>query len=256
MQDQDNTVLEKAAHFGGIQLSYRLKEGGDSCILFIHGLGCSKHTFIDAFQENHFPGEYTLLAADLLGHGDSSMPDDHVFTLEEQADLLLELVDNFQFREINIVAHSMGGAIALLLMEKVANAGHFFCLEGNMIAEDCNISSRICSVPENIFVNKLFPMAPLTFRCSGLPSDPATSPTALYRSARSLVQLCKDGNLLDMYCNKIIKKTYMYGDANKNAAIMEKLQGLDVVPIQAAGHLMMLDNPSDTYSEIKHRLLY
>lgn len=236
------------------ELAYNLKSGGDKSILFIHGLGCSKDSFRHAFEGDYFPGEYTLLAPDMLGHGDSSKPNDFSYALEEQSSLIAELCQRLELRNPNIVAHSMGGAVALLLIGMLKQVNSFFCLEGNLVPEDCKISKRVSLLREKDFVNKFFPMAPLKFRCKGLASEAVTSPEAYYRSSKALVHLCEMGHLLEEFNNLPSKKTYIYGEENRKIKVLSKLGKQDVVQIRRCGHFMMMDNPKDTYEAIAKRV--
>lgn len=239
---------------GNDKLSYQLKSGGDRCILFIHGLGCSKESFKHAFDGNYFTKAYTLLAPDLLGYGDSSKPVDFSYTLEKQCTSILELIRKLNPRHLNIVAHSMGSVIALLLIEQLNNVQSFFCLEGNLVIEDCHISRKVSSLDETTFVNKIYPMSPSTFACKGLSLEKMASPVAFYRSAKSLFHWSSYGGLLEKYRNLSIPKTYFYGAENKEIYILQKLEKEDIVQINGCGHFMMIDNPSDTYRGITDRL--
>lgn len=236
------------------QLSYLFREGGDQCILFIHGLGCSKESFSDAFDGHYFPDEYTLIAPDLLGHGDSSSPDNFSYKLEEQADLLSALLKSLGLFNPNIVAHSMGGVIALLLIDRLDQVSSYFSLEGNLIAEDCNISKKVSLIDEGKFVNNYFSIAPLNFRCRGYESDPPASPLAFHRSASSLVQWSFHGDLLRKFNDLTIKKSYIYGEENKKISLLNMLDDTDLIRIKGCGHFMMMDNPTDTYLEIYNQL--
>jgi pimeloyl-ACP methyl ester carboxylesterase len=239
---------------GEYELSYMIKRAGHRSILFIHGLGCSKDSFLPAFEGAFFPEEYTLLAYDLLGHGSSSKPQNFSYTLEEQSALLTRLLDGLGIEEVTIVAHSMGSVIALLLAENRAGVDIFFCLEGNLVPEDCKISLRVSSLKETDFVSKIFPMAPLKFRCRGLVTEAATAPEAFYRSAKSLVRLSCEGSLLVRYKKLPTRKAYIFGEENRDMPVLDKLGEVDVVKIAGCGHFMMMDNPRDTYSEIARRL--
>ena len=239
---------------GNYDLSYQIRNGGDRCVLFIHGLGCSSDSFKHAFDENYFSEDFTLLAPDLLGHGNSSKPEDSSYALEKQCDLVLELVQKLNIKSLNIVAHSMGNVVALLLIEKLNNVHSIFCLEGNLAPEDCQISQKVSSLEETNFVNKIYPMTPLTFACKGLPLEKVTSPIAFYRSAKSLVHWSTHGGLLEKYINLSIQKTYVYGEENKEINILKKLQNTDLLKINGSGHFMMMDNPTETYKGIADRL--
>ena len=239
---------------GGFDISCLYKISGDECILFIHGLGCSKDSFIDAFDGEWFGHDLSLLAVDLVGHGQSSKPSDFLYELEQQAAVIADLLKSLDIKTLHIVAHSMGGAIALLLMRTLNQVKSFFCMEGNLVAEDCTLSKRVASMPESKFVNEIYPLAPQKFRCRGLPTDPDPSPVAVYRSAKSLVYWSTEGNLLGEFLQLPFPKYYFYGENNQHIAVLDRLQLIEVVKIPGGGHFMMLDNPHVTYHEIRNRI--
>jgi len=237
-----------------LEMSYWIRDGDGEWVIFIHGLGCSKDSFLPAFENNYFAQRYSLIAIDLLGHGDSSKPRDFSYTLEQQVEVLGGFLRDIQPGVVNIVAHSMGGAVALLLMEQMTNVNNFFCLEGNLVSEDCKISLRVAALDERKFVDKIHPIAPLQFRCMGLASEPAASPQAFYRSAKSLVKLSTSGCLLKLYKETNTTNTYIYGERNNQIPVLNELQGLERKEIPDSGHFMMLENPHETYREITRRL--
>jgi len=247
-------IIKTNIQLGDTDLSYFIREGGDRVVLFIHGLGCSKESFYEAFNGDIFPSSFTLIAPDLLGHGESSMLLDSMCELTDHANLIEEFVRNLQVKNLNIVAHSMGGAIAIILTKTLINIQSIFCLEGNLISEDCNISKRVASMEENKFVNGFFPMVPLQFRCRGLESDPEINPVAYYRSAKSLVQWSKGGELLKIYNNLKIKKAYIHGEKNADLSVLTYLKKSELIEISGSGHFMMYENPLETYTKIVARL--
>jgi pimeloyl-ACP methyl ester carboxylesterase len=226
---------------GDNELACKVKEGGNQCLLFVHGLGCSKETFRNAFEGSFFSTEYTLVAPDLLGHGESSKPKEFSYALEEQANVLVQLLRGLKYQKLSIIAHSMGGVIALLLIEELKKVNAFFCLEGNLSPEDCTMSLRVSLLEEKDFLNKFFPLAPLNFRCRGLASDPITN-------------FSFNEFLLERYTALPVKKVYIYGEESREKPILKKLGDLETVQIDKCGHFMMMDNPESTYKEIARRL--
>jgi len=236
------------------QIAYQHRGSNEKIILFIHGLGCSKRSFHDAFSQNYFPNEYTLIAPDLLGHGESASPDNSQYDMQDHATLVKNMLDQFEYRELNIVAHSMGGAVALLLTNFIDKIHSIALLEGNLILEDCKISRRVAKMGEDKFVNGVFPRAPINYRCQGNESDPEINPKAYFRSAKSLVEWSSSGKLLDIYTNLSIRKSYIYGDRNSSMPVISRLNEATVFEIPNSGHFMMNDNPEDTYAVIAKNL--
>lgn len=78
-------------------------------LVFIHGAGGS--TLSWAFQRPHFEGSYTVILADLPGHGNSEGPS--CDSVGGYADALKDALTINQVPAAFIVGHSMGGAIAI-----------------------------------------------------------------------------------------------------------------------------------------------
>ncbi|ALC91650.1 hydrolase [Bacillus sp. FJAT-18017] len=80
-------------------------------LLLIHGFASSTYTFrrIIPLLQKH----YSILAVDLPGFGKSEKPITYIYSFQNYAGLLLECLRKFGFSSTSIVAHSMGGQIAL-----------------------------------------------------------------------------------------------------------------------------------------------
>ncbi|MFK5895052.1 MAG: alpha/beta hydrolase, partial [Pseudomonadota bacterium] len=221
-----------------INIVMNTQYGSKGDILFIHGLGCSKESFNDAFTATGL-SDYNLIAPDLPGFGVSSKEDNILYEMSNQAEYLKSLLDILKINNPIIIAHSMGGAIALLLIEQLKSIRHFFCLEGNLVAEDCSISRKVAALSQDYFVNKEYIDHPLKYRCQRLSSDPEASPVSYYKSSVSLLKLTESGKLLEKYLKLECPKTYIYGEENKNTRAVSLLEGEDLVEVDGCGHFMM-----------------
>ena len=97
----------------GLQVRYSDRGSGDSVILLLHGFGGDLDNWmfnLGALSENH-----RLLALDLPGHGKSSKTiiDPSINGMGKFVSKFLELLD---LTSVNIVGHSMGGAIAIQML--------------------------------------------------------------------------------------------------------------------------------------------
>lgn len=238
----------------GHDIAFALRPGGEQCIVFLHGLGCSKESFAEAFTGSYFPDRYTLLAPDFIGHGESSKPHEYSYDLADQSDLLISLLNDLAIDKIAIIAHSMGNVPGLLLTKKSSGLFKYFCLEGNMCRADCGISARIAKFSEQEFVDKFFTPNPQRFRCPGPTEQSAANPFAFYRSARSLLNWVGSERLLPLYMGLNVEKAYLRGARSKVASVIADLNSKEVVEIAGAGHFLMNDNPDMTYGEIAGRL--
>lgn len=252
--NDDISQYNKLIYIADHKISFNVKEGNSGDILFIHGLGCSKESFDEVFFGSWFKGK-RLIAPDLLGFGVSSKPSDYAYRMEDHAFMLHTLLNELNSERLIIVAHSMGGAIGLLLLEKIKAIQHFFCLEGNLIGADCFISKKIAAISEKDFIKTQYQKNPLLYRCRQGEEEPAPSPIGYYRSSLSLVKHSESGELFKKFKALKCPKTYIYGEENKNIKAVKLLDNNDVLEINGCGHFMLNDNPSDTYDEIEARLL-
>jgi pimeloyl-ACP methyl ester carboxylesterase len=88
-------------------------EGDGDPILFVHGFSCDSHDW--SFQLPHFAAAgHRLIAADLRGHGRSSIPDTGFEPRTFAADLA-GLLDQLGCRPVVAMGHSLGGAVVSAL---------------------------------------------------------------------------------------------------------------------------------------------
>jgi pimeloyl-ACP methyl ester carboxylesterase len=224
---------------------------GDDLIVFIHGLACSQKSFRAIWDYALLKG-YSLLTFDLLGFGSSDKPTDFSYQLESQAKVCQGVLSKFPSKRVHVVAHSMGGAIGLILT-KTFTPFSFVSIEGNLVGADCYITRNTQRMSESDFCDTGF--AQLTKTLSGYPDKSFelenTLALAFYRSATSLVQWCDSGSLLDLFASLNIPKLYIYGESNADLPVMQEISGIiQTKQIPASGHFPMVENPDSFYSAI------
>lgn len=97
----------QATSFGNISYLYR---NGKIPFYFLHGLGGTGNTWLKLAR--FLKPELELFFIDLLGHGRSDKPVDHL-TIEDQCAMLDEFLMNSSAGEYGLVGNSYGGWIAL-----------------------------------------------------------------------------------------------------------------------------------------------
>jgi pimeloyl-ACP methyl ester carboxylesterase len=257
MRRMKNGVIKflsfRIAHRGReLHIACKYKDSAGPLLLFIHGLGCNKESFDDAFVDPFFGG-FQLLAPDLIGYGDSSKPQDFSYVMEDQAEVLGMVLEDFSFGRIHVVAHSMGCAVGLLLAEKIRDkVASFTNAEGNLIAEDCGLISRkTIEIPFEEFRNSVFDKfrgkGPRPWRELSAKADAL----AFHKSCESLVEWSDGGKLLQIFQKLQAKKLYLYGDQNSDMKILGRLGDIKTIAIPDSGHFMMNDNPAEFYRQIR-----
>lgn len=115
-------VLVQQYHIGQHRLSYT-QQGHGPPLLLIHGFSASRR-----WWQRNLPvlaQHYTVYAVDLVGFGQSrrQIP----LSLHDTATLLAQFIEHLGLQRIDVIAHSMGGLIALLL------AAHYPQRVGRMV---------------------------------------------------------------------------------------------------------------------------
>jgi pimeloyl-ACP methyl ester carboxylesterase len=95
-----------------LRLYYEDKGQGPP-VLLIHGFGASTYTWRHIAPE--LARSHRVIAVDLKGFGQSDKPFDERYSVFDQAELLTQLIEEHDLRDLTVVGHSYGGGIALLL---------------------------------------------------------------------------------------------------------------------------------------------
>ena len=230
------------------------RKRGAELLLLLHGLGCSKQSFRDIWFRYEF-NDYSIISLDFLGFGESSKSDNFSYKMEDQASVCAEVVKKISSNKVHIIAHSMGGAIGLLIPPALLNSALTFAnLEGNLISEDCGIVSRkTINASFQKFENELLPDLKALSKSLGEGRfflDSAL-PFGFYKSAESLVRWSDSGDLLSRFKTLRCRKSYFYGERNSDLDVLHRLNTIEKVMIGRSGHFMMNDNPDEFYSRLR-----
>jgi pimeloyl-ACP methyl ester carboxylesterase len=107
MADAALTPKEMALH--GHRVSYR--RGGDGpALLLLHGIANSSETWERVAP--HLADRFTLVAPDLLGHGESATPRGD-YSLGAHASGVRDVLTALGIDRVTVVGHSLGGGIAM-----------------------------------------------------------------------------------------------------------------------------------------------
>lgn len=227
------------------------KPESDDWIVFVHGLACTKDTFLHAFDEQYFPAS-SLLVMDLVGFGDSSKPADYSYSMEDQAMIYERLLAEFSYETLHVVAHSMGVAVALLFSPDIyCRVDTFANIEGNLIAEDCDmLSRRIAERTFDEYETRMFIRHKERFRHDILLRFDSSTPLSVYNSSVSLVKWSDSGELLRRYEDLTCRKLYFWGERNADMPVLRRLKEEEKCMIFNSGHAMMIENPEDFYGKL------
>ncbi|MET7983670.1 MULTISPECIES: alpha/beta hydrolase [unclassified Streptomyces] len=232
----------------GSMIRWTEAAGGGPARVYVHGLGSASTVYnahIAARPE--LAGRRTLFV-DLPGHGVSDRPADFGYTLEDHATALAAVLETARVTGAELVAHSMGGSVAIVL------AHHHPDLVSRLVLVEANLdphppvtagSSGIASYEEDDYVEnggharvleKVGHPWAATMRLA--------DPRALHRSATGLLRGTTP-TMRRMLVGLGVERVYLQGELSGELPGAEglKASGVRVVTVPGAGHNIMFDNP-------------
>ncbi len=93
----------------GYRRAFRI-QGQGPALLLLHGLACDSSTWLPVIPE--LAKHFTVIAPDLLGHGESDKPDAD-YSLGGYANGMRDLLTILGIDEVTVVGHSFGGGVAM-----------------------------------------------------------------------------------------------------------------------------------------------
>lgn len=118
--------------YKNIQISYS-DIGIGKVVLLLHGFLENKQMF-DAFIPE-ITKTNRIITVDLLGHGNTPCIG-YVHTMEDQAEMIKSLITQLNVSKVIVIGHSMGGYIALALMDLYPNLVEGLILLNSSAMED------------------------------------------------------------------------------------------------------------------------
>ncbi|MGW1867325.1 alpha/beta fold hydrolase [Streptomyces mauvecolor] len=242
----------------GSRIRWTESEGEGPALVYVHGLGS-----MSAVYHAHIAGHPALagrrlLFVDLPGHGISDRPADFGYTLEDHAGALAAALDAAGVTGAELVAHSMGGAVAVVLADRRPD------LVTRLVLTEANLdphprptsgSSGIASYTEEEFVQgggfaavleRVGPLWAATMRLA--------DPLGLHRTAVGLVR-GTEPTMRELLMKLPLDRTYLVGGLDDSLPGRAELvgSGVRVVTIPDAGHNIMFDNPAAFVREVAGR---
>ncbi|MEV5385867.1 alpha/beta hydrolase [Streptomyces sp. NPDC052721] len=231
----------------GSRIRWTEVPGAEPARVYLHGLGAMSaayHAHIAARPE--LAGRRSLFV-DLPGHGTSDRPQDFGYTLEDHADAVAVALDAAGTAGAELIAHSMGGAVAIVLAHRRPD------LVSRLVLTEANLdafppptagSSGIAAYAEDEFVEAgharvLEAVGPLWAATMRL-----ADPRALHRSAVGL-RKGSDPVMRTLLEGLPVDRVFLQGEHSGELAGRESLEaaGVRVVTVPGAGHNVMFDNP-------------
>lgn len=223
--------------------------GGEPPRVYVHGLGATSPAYFTEVALHPLLAGHRSLLIDLLGHGLSDRPTDFGYTLEAHADALAAALRHAGVTGAELIAHSMGGSVAVVLAARHPR------LVSRLVLVDANLdpitpepgaggSSGIAAFPEPEFLaggweevrDQVGAQWWSTMRLAGR--------TALHRSAVHLTRGTVP-TMRELLLDLRIPRVYLLPEADGPLPGADALTeaGVSVVAVPDCGHNIMLDNP-------------
>lgn len=227
--------------------------------VYIHGLGASSAPYFAAAAAHPMLAGHRSLLMDMLGFGISDQPEDFDYTLESHADALAAALVHADVAGAEVVGHSMGGAVAIVLAHRHPQ------LVSKLVLVDANLdpvtgppapgNSGIASHTEAEFVaggwreirDSVGPEWWSTMRMAGL--------VGLYRSALHL-KAATVPTMREMLVDLDLPRTFLVPGNDGPPVRGEQLteSGVELVTVPDSGHCIMIDNPQGFAEAVAHAL--
>jgi pimeloyl-ACP methyl ester carboxylesterase len=110
-------MKRKEVLFGESTISFLEGGSGTNILLCLHGFGETAASF--AFLEPHIGERFTMYAIDFPWHGQTNWKGPLAFTSEDLLQVFSAMIPDFSNRMIYLLAYSMGGRVALSLIEAI-----------------------------------------------------------------------------------------------------------------------------------------
>lgn len=241
---------------GGARVRWVEIGGAEPARVCVHGIGSQAAAYFTyAMSLPPVAGRRTLMM-DLLGFGLSDRPADFGYRLEDHADALGRALDSAGISGAEVIGHSMGGAVMIVLASRRPD------LISRLILAEPPLDPVPPPAPGSVgvttFTESEFAAGGMTqFLDQVGPQWAATmrlaDPTALHRSAFGL-RTGTQPTVRQLLMALPIPRAFLVGALSTPLAGRSELEaaGVRVVTIPEAGHNIMLDNPQAFAEQIAH----
>jgi pimeloyl-ACP methyl ester carboxylesterase len=121
MNIKDWNAKHQTINLLGQKVSFIDTVVGEKIILVIHGFGMSSYDYHKVIDELKL--KYRLVIPDLVGFGFSSKPTNYYFSMIEQAQILIKLLEELKIKEVSFIVQGFGASVMCELL-LIISAGY------------------------------------------------------------------------------------------------------------------------------------
>jgi pimeloyl-ACP methyl ester carboxylesterase len=246
-----------ALSIDGLPIHYEVQGEGLPGLVFIHGWSCNRRHWQQ--QMAYFALQYTVVAIDLGGHGDSGL-DRAVWTMAAFAEDIAAVVEKLGLTQIVLIGHSLSGTIVVEAAQRlpaqvigIVGVDTFKVLEGTMTKAEIEaflepfrldfVRNAEEFVRTNMFIPSSDPALVDRIARDMTSASPAVGISAGEEEFSHAVQ--RRASLLTMQIPKVlINSDYTPTDQAATARY-----GIRVEMMTGVGHFVMLEDPA-TFNRI------
>ena len=103
-------MTNRATSVDGIHIAYDVSGDGTPALVFVHGWSCDRSYWQE--QIGPFSQQFTVVAVDLAGHGQSGLGR-NAWTMAAFGDDVAAVVESLELQRVVLIGHSMGGDVIL-----------------------------------------------------------------------------------------------------------------------------------------------
>ena len=239
-----------------MKINYKLIGEGKETVLFLHGWGANLNSFL--FCENALKNNYKLLLVDFPGFGESEKLN-NVFSVFDYALEIFKLLTKLEINNVNIVCHSFGGRVAMLL-STIFNlkVNKLVLIDAAGIKPRFNLKTKlkIFKKKKKKFLNKF---KFINFNLNSYGSEDYKKLSAIEK--QTFIKVVNFNEV--KYCKQIASKTLIiWGRSDCSTPIYmakkfkKSIANSKLIIIKNAGHFCFLEYPSVVVEELESFLMF
>ena len=103
----------------GVQLAYE-EYGQGETILFLHGFGASSYSWRAVAKLLSESASKRTICLNLMGFGHSDKPKNMDYTINNQANLVIQFIERLGLDSVTLAGHSYGGGVCLVILYQLS----------------------------------------------------------------------------------------------------------------------------------------